>query len=285
MPEVFKEEFELKYITGRYRNPGWKRRFEVGWRAAQRMLIAVQLDPVDWYDDCYQFYDYLHKQRFSFSYIRKILLITNLWGHFLSRRLGQSFIRIPIPNGTEKARLLDAYFEKCGFRTNESEPLTKENLLHARSKLKPEHYNWLYLSVWLGLRPREVDQLKDARYIRLQPGLNGKTILWIYQTKLPAIPPQYRWKLIPIIFTEQDAALEIIRSLQFKRPNGKLVKKYFGQNTTLYGGRKGFTDLMLAYQQDFIHISQWMGHSSIERTWRNYKSRQIVHFSDFKDPA
>ena len=208
IPEVFKEEFELKCITGRYRNPGWKRRFEVGCRVAQRMLIAVQLDPVDWYDDCYFFYDYLHKQRFSFSYIRKILLITNLWGHFLSRRLGQSFIRIPIPNGAEKARLLDAYFEKCGFRTNESEPLTKENLLYAKSKLKPEHYNWLYLSVWLGLRPREVDQLK-------------------------AVPPQYRWKLIPIIFTEEDVALEIIRSLQFKRPNVKIVKKYFGQNTTL----------------------------------------------------
>jgi hypothetical protein len=122
-------------------------------------------------------------------------------------------------------------------------------------------------------------------YVRLPPGLNGKMVLWIYQTKLTSLPPQLRWKLIPIILPEQEVALEIIRTRMFKRPNVKIVKKYFGPDTTLYGGRKGFTDLMLTYQQDFIHISQWMGHSSIERTWRNYKSKKIVHFSDFKDAA
>ena len=285
MTEVFKEEFELKYITGRYQNPDWKRRFEVSWRAAQRMLIAVQLDPIDWHDDCRMFYDYLHNKKFSFSYIRKILLVTNLWGHFLSRRLGQSFMRIPIPNGVEKGRLLNAYFEKCGYRSNESEPILPARLQKAKPKLKPEHYNWIYLSVWLGLRPREVDQLKNEHFVRLQPGLHKKIILWIYQTKLSAVPPQYRWKLIPIIFSEQEVAIKILRSGTFKRPHVKLIKKYFGANRTLYAGRKGFTDLMLARQQDFINISQWMGHSSIERTWRNYKSKKIVHFTDIRNAS
>ena len=171
------------------------------------------------------------------------------------------------------------------YRTNTSDPITPIQLKKAKTKLKTEHYNWLYLSVWLGLRPREVDQLKDERYVRLQPSLNGKIILWIYQTKLSAIAPQYRWKLIPIIFAKQEIALEIIRSGHFKRPRTKLVRKYFSQHTTLYGGRKGFADLMLAHQQDFIHINQWMGHSSIERTWRNYKSRQIVHYKDIDEAA
>jgi hypothetical protein len=71
----------------------------------------------------------------------------------------------------------------------------------------------------------------------------------------------------------------------FARPNVKIVKKYFGPDTTLYGGRKGFTDLMLAHQQNFINISQWMGHSSIERAWRNYKSKTIVHYDDYEDVA
>jgi integrase len=57
------------------------------------------------------------------------------------------------------------------------------------------------------------------------------------------------------------------------------MKKLFGPNTTLYGGRKGFTDLMLANDQDFVHISQWMGHSSIERTWKNYKSKRVTHYN------
>ncbi|OFZ20362.1 MAG: hypothetical protein A2Z20_12640 [Bdellovibrionales bacterium RBG_16_40_8] len=120
-------------------------------------------------------------------------------------------MRIPIPNGVEKGRLLNAYFEKCGHRSNESEPILPSQLQKAKSKLKPDHYNWIYLSVWLGLRPREVDQLKNDRFVRLQPGLHKKLILWIYQTKLSAVPPQYRWKLIPIIFTEQETALKILR--------------------------------------------------------------------------
>ncbi len=162
---------------------------------------------------------------------------------------------------------------------NESDPITPDQLRQAKPKLKKEHYSWLFLSVWLGLRSREIDQLKDGRFVRLQCAVNGKPILWIYQTKLVSVPPQYRWKLIPIIFKEQEAALKVICSRTFRRPAVKIVKRNFGANTTLYGGRKGFTDLMLTHQQDFVHISQWMGHSSIERTRKSYKSRRITHFT------
>ena len=127
MPDVYKDEFELKYTTRRFQSDGWKKRFMTSWRAAQRMLIEIQFDPVDWRDNTYSFYDYLHKKRFSFSYIKKILLITNLWGHFLSRQLRQSFSPIPIPKGTERTRLLEAYFEKCGHRLNQSDPITPES--------------------------------------------------------------------------------------------------------------------------------------------------------------
>lgn len=123
------------------------------------------------------------------------------------------------------------------------------------------------------------------RLTRLQKDLNGKLILWVYQTKLVSVPPRYRWKLIPVIFKEQEEAMKIVQEGKFERPLVKTVRRYFGAYTTLYGGRKGFTDLMLAQQQEFVHISQWMGHSSIERTWRNYKSRLIVHHSPPKKAA
>lgn len=109
--------------------------------------------------------------------MKKILLVTNLWGNFLSRRLGQSFMRIPLPRGAEKIRLLDAYFKKCGRALRQSEPLTPKKLSDAKSHLKHEQYNWLYLSVWLGLRPQEVDQSKDVRLIRLQRDMSAKRIL------------------------------------------------------------------------------------------------------------
>jgi hypothetical protein len=94
-----------------------------------------------------------------------------------------------------------------------------------------------------------------------------------------AVPPRYRWKLIPIVFTGQSDVVRIVESGNFKRPLNKTIQSYFGKFTTLYGGRKSFTDLMLGHQQQLENISQWMGHSTIERTWRNYKSRVITHFN------
>lgn len=184
-----------------------------------------------------------------------------------------------MPRGCERARLIEAYFEKCGNRLKQSDPIAPEQLFLSKSKLKAEYYNWLHLSVWLGLRPQEVDQLKEEKYVRLQSDVHGNPILWIYQTKLVSVPPRYRWKLIPIIFEEKAEALCIIQSRLHKRPPTKTMKKLFGPNTTHFGARKGFTDLMLSNNQDFVHITQWMGHSSIERTWKNYKSKRVTHYN------
>ena len=249
------------------------------WRAAQRMLIEIQIDPMHWFDEANRFYDYFHRKKYSFSYIRKILILTNLWGQFLSRKLCQSFTRIPQPRGKEKARLLDAYFGKRGGRNNQSDPLTPQQLEAAKSDLKVENYNWLFLSVWLGLRPQEIDQLKQPEMVRVQPGIGAETVLWVYQTKLISVPMRYRWKLIPLFLKEHRQAVEIIKAGTFKRPLVKTVRSKFGLHTSLYGGRKGFTDLMFGRGQEFVNISQWMGHSSIDRTWRKYKSRRITHFT------
>lgn len=279
VPEIYKTEFELKFISRPHHTKSSKKRFYTSWSATQRMLQEIPIDPFDWFENNHLFYDYFFRKQFSFSYIKKVLLVTNLWGQFLSRRLGQTFVRVPIPRGTERARLLEAYLQKRGDRPLQSDPITPIKLEKAKPKLRTIQYNWLYLSVWFGLRPQEVDQLKDDRFVRLQRDLNGTLILWIYQTKLMAVSPRHRWKLIPIIFREQKLGLKIIRDKFFERPRIRTVKRHFGFRTTLYGGRKGFTDLMLAHEQNFIHISQWMGHSSIDRTWRSYKSRRIVHYS------
>ena len=279
IPEIYKQEFEQKYVFGRFNGPEWRKRFFRTWRAVQKLLLEVQLDPTDWYDEMYRFYDYFHERKFSLSYIRRILQLANLWGYFLSRRLGQPFVRVPMPRGREKERLLEAYFQKQGRHVCESDPITPEKLESVRSKLNEHHFNWLYLSVWLGLRPMEIDQLHDQSRFRLQKQGENSALLWIYQTKLISVPPRYRWKLIPIVFAGQIDVMKIIETGKFKRPLSKMVRHHFGAHTTLYGGRKGFTDLMLSHQQHLENISQWMGHSTIERTWRNYKSRCITHYT------
>jgi hypothetical protein len=68
-------------------------------------------------------------------------------------------------------------------------------------------------------------------------------------------PYEDRWKPIPIIFEEQEFALRIVEGQNFKRPLAKTVRRYFGEGIDLYGGRKGFTDLMLSKDQVLENIS------------------------------
>lgn len=149
IPELYKQDFEQKYVFGRFNGPEWRKRFLRTWRAVQKMLLEIQLDPADWYDEMHRFYDYFHARRFSLSYIRRILQLANLWGYFLSRKLGQPFVKIPVPRGKEKERILSAYFEKQGRHVCESDPITPKQLEQARTKLDKSHYNWLYLSICL----------------------------------------------------------------------------------------------------------------------------------------
>lgn len=56
----------------------------------------------------------------------------------------------------------------------------------------------------------------------------------------------------------------------------KTVRRYFGEGIDLYGGRKGFNDLMLSKGQALENISAWMGHSTLERTLRSYNQRRYI---------
>ena len=163
------------------------------------------------------------------------MYVINQWGFFISRKLGKPFFPIPRPKGYEKSRLLDAYFEKVSKKgvTNESDPILPGQLKSTKANFKKEHHNWLYLSVWLGLRPKEIDQLKDSKNFRIHHGPDGTSVLWVYQTKLTSVPPKYRWKLIPLIFEEQKKIQRLIKSKKFHRPLVKTVKLYLGKHTTL----------------------------------------------------
>jgi hypothetical protein len=127
-----------------------------------------------------------------------------------------------------------------------------------------------------GVRPQEVDNLKKKELWKIEE-FNGKKVLWLFQTKIVALPYEDRWKPISIIFEEQEFALRIVEGQNFKRPLVKTVRRYFGEGIDLYGGRKGFTDFMLSKDQVLENTSVWMGHSTLERTWRSYKQRKKYH--------
>lgn len=281
LPKEFVYEFEKRFI--RYRDSeteNGKRhmtRAHVVWRAAQRMIVHLKIDPMEWFERRYEVYDYFYQKRFSLSYTKKILSIANLWGYFICKKLGKAYLPIDKPRGYERQRIVDNYYTYK--RSKKSTPLSPEKLNSVKEKLCIENFNWLYLSIWLGLRPKEIDNSLDDNLWRIEKLPTGLKVLWVYQTKLVAIPKNERWKGIPIIHEEQKFALRILKSKNYKRPHHQKIQEVLGRPFRLYGGRKGFVDLMLKRGHSLEAISQWMGHSTISRTWRDYKNRLDIEFS------
>lgn len=193
---------------------------------------------------------------------------------------------MPAPRGNQLSAIADAQQTKTGKDTDlgvrtESLPLTPEKLQKAKDKLLPDQFNWLFLSIWLGLRPEEVDMLAQPKKFKVEKNSKMKvTVLFVYQSKLQSISESKRWKAIPLFREEQKKCLKIIESKAFKRPLNKTVRKHVGRGITLYGGRKGFVDLMLSLGQRLENISMWLGHKDISTTWQHYKDKNVVNFDE-----
>lgn len=260
------------------------------WKAARQVLRDLKIQPREWNYHQKRFYGYFIRQRWSYSYCQKILIALNQWGKFEAMRHGFYFAEIEFPRGDDLHRITDAYFEKSPTGRT-SAPLTPEQLEEIASEIKPEWYNWFYLSVWFGLRPSEVDQLQKQSgrrtwWIEDAETAAGESVtaLWLYQKKLVNLPPEKRVKVIPVILDQQRKGLEILRSGNFLRPShSRHIQKHFGEQVYLYGGRKGFAALMRRYGQDQRDYSRWMGHSSIERTEISYEDRHLVGFKPIQD--
>jgi hypothetical protein len=285
IPPEFAAEFEMRFVRHRDSETETGKRItsraRVVWGATQRLVIALGIDPSEWFYVLPEIYDYFCQKQYSIRYTHAVLKMANLWGYYISRKLGRPFLAIPSPRGYERQRIIDAHYGSSRRVRRPSAPLCPTHLANSRERLNQANFNWLYLTVWLGLRPQEVDNLRDSTLWRIETLPNGREILWVFQTKIIALPPEDRWKPIPIIFEEQRFALRIIKSKLFQRPVLKTVHRHFGHGIDLYGGRKGFSDLMLSRGQALENISIWMGHSTLDRTWRSYKQRRRFHLGGF----
>ena len=277
-------EFESEVLFAHGSEFADRNKTESHWRAAKRILCKIRLEPKDYNTKRVRFFVEFQTLALSPSYVRKILRIVNLWGYFQARRHGTFYEPIKAPRGHERERIADAYYAH-NEHGGESAPLTPKKLEQVKEAIRPEWYNWFYLSVWFGLRPSEVDLLTKPEGIRTWQIVKISKVqcLSVYQTKLTAVPRDKRTKFIPCIVPEQVAGLAIIRKGNIKRPShSRHFKPYLGDDVTLYGGRKGFEDLMRGYGQRLEDIASWMGHQSIERTWRNYRNKTAVRFEPVK---
>lgn len=251
----------------------------------QKMCVSLNLDASEFKSNSKKIYKYFIEQKISPSYASRLITILNRWGVFVSKSRNKFYEEVQIPKGNQLSAIADAQQTKSGINTElgvrtESLPLSPEKLNTAKGRLSGEHYNWLFLSIWLGLRPEEVDLLKNLKRFKVEADLKRKlTILHVYQSKLRSVAENKRWKYIPIIFPEQFRCLEIIKDGRFERPLNKTVRKHVGSGITLYGGRKGFVDLMLSKGQKLEDISMWLGHKDISTTWLHYKDKVSVGFT------
>lgn len=256
------------------------------WNAVKDCLCAVKVDPSAWGDEYWKFYNHFAENQFSLAYLKKIIRVQNAWGAFIAKKHGKFFMPLPYPRGMDRAFIANAHhakkkeLKKQGRMVQDaSAPLTSKLLKQTKGKFtRIENYEWLFISLWMGLRPDEVDRLKEDGQYRIEYDRKvKKQVLWVYQSKLVALKEDERWKAIPALYPEQSEALACIERGRFERPAPMTIRTHLGEEFSAYAGRKGFEDLMTNEKGHALEVvTEWLGHQSIETTWKNYRNRKRV---------
>lgn len=282
LPEDFCTRFELHLASTHLSSANNLNKLRIHWQTAQKIIRKLEVNPENFWATRKQIYKYFLDHKISLSYAKKLIRMLNNWGAFVSEQQGRDYQPIPNPRGAEAQRITDEHHGATG-RRGESAPLSPTILQKIQEQLSrlPGQYEWMFVSLWFGLRPSEVDQLADRQKFQItRDPATGVEVLRVYQPKLVSVSHNKRWKLIPVFLEEQKVALEFIRKGTLKRPLTKTIKSYSGMDDlTLYGGRKAFTDMMLERNQKLEDIAMWLGHRDIDTTWKHYKQKDRVSFT------
>lgn len=251
------------------------------WQFVQDMVTTLQLEPKDFADNKRKIFGYFIKRKISLDYAGKIRRTLNEWGYFVSKQRGQFFEPVGAPKGIEKEKIADSNETSEGKR-RPSEKLTEKVLADLIRNLPDGHGEYLSIALYFGLRPSEIQELREKPEHHRIDRVGKTVVLRIYQSKLSGVAREKRWKVIPVILDQQKQALQYIEKDTWSRPLARTLQRLSGVYLTRYCGRKGFTDLMLGYGQELVDISAWLGHTTINRTYHSYKDKQEVTFSPVK---
>lgn len=235
------------------------------WRVAKRIIRSLNVSPTDWEDRRTAVYSYFRTKRWSVSYAQKVIRVMNLWGVFYAKRRNKFFVPLSKPSGVSASKIHEAFYQKRphGFQ---SAPITWKQLQQAKADMEDRHWNWLYLTVWFGFRPSELDDLRWGLET-----YKGRTVLAVFQKKLVRLPAEQRWKFIPILFNEQRHGLELIRHKQHATPLVKTIQLHVNERASRRGGRKGFVAHMWEMGRYPKKVTyRWLGHKSMRTTENHY---------------
>lgn len=238
------------------------------WGTAQKIIVHLNIEPRYYSDYSKAVFNYCIGKQYSPDYTKKLIGLINQWGSYWSKKRNTHFEPVLYPTAREKDKISAAYRLKETNREGGSKRLTPQLLEKIRTKIKPDHYEWLYISLWFGLRPEEIEK---AQFTSYKDPSYKIPILRIYQPKIG------KWKHIPVLHPEQHRALEWLRPI--KRPLNKTLRRLLGDRFTCYAGRKGFEPLMRTLGESKSDISAWLGHTSLRTTELYYEDRDRVVLS------
>jgi hypothetical protein len=282
LPSAFVQGFEVE-LAGK-RNP---KKLQTYWRIAKGLIKNIKIESREWSRRPEVFYNQFKDAAYSVSHCEKILHVVNLWLDYLSYKTERFHPPVPYLAGPWRTDIEEAYYA-AGKPSKESSPISPEELDKATNRIEVRHYNYIYVTIWFGLRPIEVDKFhskppgKDTFGYRLSE-YEGTKVLEVYQWKLKGkVAYHKRWKKIPVLFSEQEKALAILLYKEYKRPLTKTIKRWIKPDANNYGGRKGFEALMRSLGRSFFEIQDWLGHLDITRTWKDYKEKNKVYLEKKK---
>jgi integrase len=279
LPEPLTDQFHKNLMQKSFGSDKHQARIHSHWKYIQKMVNELKIEVQDYFENKERIYDHFLTNELSPDYVSKLLRILNMFGLYICKQRQLPFETVPAPNSHIRNKIDEAYQDSEDY-IGESDPLTPEALEAVKDRFyNPDNYKWLFISVWLGLRPVEIDELKKSKSWKIEFNpTHNLNVLWIYQSKLTRIKRDKRWKQIPIHFKEQQEALELVQKQEFKRPTRAMLHKLFPepQFITTYAGRKGFVNLMLSKGQPLEAISSWMGHQDISITWKKYRDKEEV---------
>ncbi len=245
------------------------------WAAVQKHIVALKVTPEYWALNPNLIYNEITKQPKSIDWAGRILRMLNKWGYTycVSRKLAwQPIEKLPerylakLHDDAERAELGQT-----------SRPITFEELNGLKGKLKEEHWAWTNLAFWFGLRPQEVDQLKERSDKWSIEGF----VLKIWQPKLRKVKAIRRYKYIPAQLDIQKHWLERLKTgLALSRPSRSVVARAYPLGVTNYGFRHGFTSYMEQCGVDMKVVSRWLGHTTLQTTERYYRDLNIIKYHE-----
>ncbi len=282
-PQEMAQVFWNEYIGDNRGSDDHKKKLHSQFLTIQNIVKELKVYPDKYKSVERKFITLFIKNQYSVNYSKVLIKMVNLWGDWYSKQFQKRYDPIRLTSNFDKAAIAKSQSKKTGTDSTrgvrmESKPLTPELLKKNKDKFTEEENNWMYISIWLGLRPAEIDSLKDPATWQLEE-VESVPVLCVYQSKLITLPEEKRWKKIPCFTEQQKAVLSIIESGNFKKPIYQKMRQIYKGVITHYGGRKGFISLMRDLGQDYVDISAWLGHQSTETTYRHYTDKQEVRWT------